>query len=71
MIDRRLCEEPDGDSNPAFGTGRVMAASILLRQDKIAQLAGRPRPTANRVLRTAEDVGIIRLWRGHVVIFDP
>jgi CRP-like cAMP-binding protein len=43
---------------------------IPLTQDDIAQLAGTTRSTANRVLRTGEDQGILRLARGRIEIED-
>lgn len=43
---------------------------IPLTQDVIAQLAGTTRPTANRVLRTGEEGGVLRLTRGRIEIED-
>ena len=44
---------------------------IPLTQDEIAQLAGTTRPTANRVLRSGEEQGVVRLARGRIEILDP
>ena len=43
---------------------------IPLTQDDLAQLAGTTRPTANRVLRTGEEQGIVTLARGRIEIND-
>jgi CRP/FNR family transcriptional regulator, cyclic AMP receptor protein len=43
---------------------------IPLTQEEIAMLAGTTRSTANRVLRSAEQAGAIRLGRGLVEIVD-
>ena len=44
--------------------------TIPLTQDDIAQLAGTTRPTANRILRAAEEQGVLRLARGRIEIHD-
>jgi CRP/FNR family transcriptional regulator, cyclic AMP receptor protein len=44
---------------------------IPLTQDEIAQLAGTTRPTANRVLRSGEEHGVVRLARGRIEVHDP
>jgi CRP-like cAMP-binding protein len=43
---------------------------IPLTQDDIAQLAGTTRPTANRVLRTGEEKGVLELGRGRIEVRD-
>ena len=43
---------------------------IPLTQDEVAMLAGTTRPTANKVLRTAEEAGAISLSRGQIEILD-
>lgn len=43
---------------------------IPLTQDDIAQLAGTTRPTANRVLRSGEEQGVLQLARGRIEIHD-
>jgi CRP/FNR family transcriptional regulator, cyclic AMP receptor protein len=46
------------------------AVTVPLTQDDFAQLAGTTRPTANRVLRAAQDAGSLRLARGRIEILD-
>ena len=43
---------------------------IPLTQDDIAQLAGTTRPTANRVLRSGEEQGVLQLARGRIEVHD-
>ena len=43
---------------------------IPLTQDDIATMAGTTRPSANRVLKAAEDAGIVLLHRGRVEVLD-
>lgn len=50
------------------GPGEV---TLPLTQDDIAGLAGTSRPTANRVLREAQDQRLIDMRRGRVVLVDP
>jgi CRP/FNR family transcriptional regulator, cyclic AMP receptor protein len=45
-------------------------AVIPVTQDDIATMAGTSRPTANRVLRTAEDAGILAIGRGRIEVLD-
>lgn len=44
---------------------------VPFTQEQIAQMAGTTRPTANRVLRSAEEAGIIRISRGRIEVLDP
>ena len=44
---------------------------IPLTQEDLAQLAGTTRPTINKLLRSIEDAGIIRVGRGRLEILDP
>jgi len=44
---------------------------IAVTQDDLAQLAGTTRPTANRVLRAAEEQGVVSLSRGRIEVRDP
>lgn len=46
-------------------------ATIPLTQEDVAELAGTTRPTTNKVLRQAEDAGVLRISRGRVVVLDP
>ena len=43
---------------------------IPLTQDDVAHLAGTTRPTANKVLRSGEDKGVLRISRGCIEILD-
>jgi CRP/FNR family transcriptional regulator, cyclic AMP receptor protein len=43
---------------------------VPLKQDDLASMAGTARPTANRVLKQLETAGIIRLFRGQMVVVD-
>ena len=49
------------------GDGTVV---IPLTQDDIASLAGTSRPTANRVLKAAEDDGVLSVRRGRIEVLD-
>jgi CRP/FNR family transcriptional regulator, cyclic AMP receptor protein len=44
--------------------------AIPMTQDDLAQLAGTTRPTANRVLRSGEEQGIVELARGRIEVRD-
>ncbi|GLZ46418.1 Crp/Fnr family transcriptional regulator [Actinomycetospora sp. NBRC 106375] len=44
---------------------------VPLNQDTLASLAGSSRATVNKVLRAAEDAGLVSLRRGGVVVNDP
>jgi CRP/FNR family transcriptional regulator, cyclic AMP receptor protein len=50
------------------GDGSVV---IPLTQDDIASLAGTSRPTANRVLKAAEDDGVLSVRRSRIEVLDP
>jgi CRP-like cAMP-binding protein len=43
---------------------------IPLTQEELAQLAGTTRPTANRVLRSAETAGALKVARGRIEVLD-
>jgi CRP-like cAMP-binding protein len=43
---------------------------IPVTQDDLSQLAGTTRPTANRVLRSGEEKGVVGLARGRIEIHD-
>ena len=55
--------------------GRVYGGAppivIPLIQDDVAALAGTSRATVNRVLRNAEQRGLVELGRGRTVVVDP
>lgn len=59
------------DLTAVFGTDTHPATVIPLTQDEFAQLAGVTRPTANRILKKAEEDGTMRIRRGSVEILDP
>ena len=44
---------------------------ISLTQEQVGHMAGTTRPTTNRVLRAAEDAGIVRMARGHIDVLNP
>lgn len=52
-----LCDIAEGDA-------------IALPQADIATIVGTTRPTVNRLLRSAEDEGVVRLGRGSVTVVD-
>lgn len=43
---------------------------LPITQDDLATMAGTTRPTANRVLKAAEDAGLVALRRGHITVVD-
>jgi CRP/FNR family cyclic AMP-dependent transcriptional regulator len=47
------------------------AVAIPLTQEDLAELAGTTRPTVNKVLRTIEDAGALRLGRGRIELQRP
>jgi len=53
-----------------FGSERERATAVPITQDVLAQLSGCTRPTANRVLRSGEEAGIIAMARGRIEILD-
>jgi CRP-like cAMP-binding protein len=50
--------------------GEVGPVLIPLTQEELAQLAGTTRPTANRVLRSAETAGALKVARGRIEVLD-
>lgn len=46
------------------------ADGIPIRQEDLASMAGTTRPTANRVLKSLEDDGVIQLGRGRTLVLD-
>ena len=55
----RLYETPGND-----------VVTIPLTQEDVAHMAGTTRPTANKVLRSGEDAGMLRISRGRIEILD-
>ncbi|MGH9264405.1 MAG: Crp/Fnr family transcriptional regulator [Acidimicrobiales bacterium] len=52
------------------GPGEGAAVSIPLTQEQVGHMAGTTRPTTNRVLRAAEEAGIVRMARGHIEVLN-
>jgi CRP/FNR family transcriptional regulator, cyclic AMP receptor protein len=46
------------------------APAVAVTQEDLATMAGTTRPTANRVLKDAEDAGAIRIGRGRIEVLD-
>lgn len=62
----RLCDLAEIFAVPASDT----PVAIPFTQEEVGQLAGTTRPTANRVLRAAEQAGLIQMSRGRIEILD-
>jgi CRP/FNR family transcriptional regulator, cyclic AMP receptor protein len=60
---RRLC-----DLARVYGGDSPI--DVPLTQDTVASMAGTTRPTANKVLRQAEEAGVVSLGRGHIMVHD-
>lgn len=45
-------------------------ATVVITQQDLATMAGTTRPTANRVLRSMAEAGIVRLARGRIEVLD-
>ena len=83
---RRLSEAPLASAVPAGEGARVWkrvadlprlyktaandVVTIPLTQEDVAHMAGTTRPTANQVLRSGEDKGVLRISRGRIEILD-
>ncbi len=50
--------------------GSVAPVEIPLTQEDLAQLAGTTRQTANRILREAEEHGVLSIARGRIAVHD-
>ncbi|MCU1426986.1 MAG: hypothetical protein JWL83_986 [Actinomycetia bacterium] len=53
---------------PLYGNDLGATIVVPLTQDDLANLAGTSRPTTNRVLRIAQDAGVLTIHRGRVEI---
>ena len=62
---RRVAELAD-----VYGPAVDGAVLIPLTQDDVAHLAGTTRPTANKVLRTGEERGVLRIGRGRIEVLE-
>ena len=51
--------------------GEESGTLIPLTQEDLAGLAGTSRPSANKVVRAAEEAGLIRAGRGQIELIDP
>src|SRR5947199_12326 len=65
LIGRRLEELAD-----AFHIEGETTVQLPLKQEEIAQIVGTTRPTINRLLRAAEEAGIVRVTRGQLEVLD-
>ena len=75
-VRRRLLEvagEPTTAAPAAAGATEPRPDPILvpLTQDDLADLAGTSRATVNRVLRSEQEKGAVRLGRGRTEVLDP
>lgn len=52
------------------GPAPAVPIVIPLTQEQIGEMAGTTRPTANRILRGAEDAGLLTITRGRIEILD-
>jgi CRP-like cAMP-binding protein len=50
--------------------GDAADGSLPVRQEIVAEMAGTTRPTVNRVLKQAEQDGLVGLRRGHIDVLD-
>jgi CRP/FNR family cyclic AMP-dependent transcriptional regulator len=57
------------DLAAVFSTADQLS-TIPLTQDDLASLAGATRPTVNKVLRAAQEEGLIRISRGSIEVLD-
>jgi CRP-like cAMP-binding protein len=55
----------------AMLAGDQAGIDLPITQDDLATMAGTTRPTANRVLKSVEEAGVIALRRGHITVLDP
>lgn len=60
-----------GDMIELFRAEGAEETVIPLKQEDLASLAGSTRPTVNRVLRSLESEGALRIERGRIVVVDP
>ena len=57
-----------GELAAAYGRPGETAATIPLRQEQLAELAGTTRVTAKQVLRGLQARGVVALARGRIVV---
>jgi CRP/FNR family transcriptional regulator, cyclic AMP receptor protein len=58
------------DLTQVYASERNRACIVPLTQEDLAELVGATRPTVNRLLRSAEEAGLLRVGRGKVEILD-
>ena len=58
------------DLTRLYETAANEVITIPLTQEDVAQMAGTTRPTANQVLRSGEEKGVLRISRGRIEILD-
>ena len=58
------------DLTRLYETAANDVVTIPLTQEDVAQMAGTTRPTANQVLRSGEEKGVLRISRGRIEILD-
>jgi CRP-like cAMP-binding protein len=68
-VEKRIWRRLD-EMTETFGDKRERADTLPITQDVLAQLSGCTRPTANRVLRSGEQDGVIAMARGRIEILD-
>jgi CRP-like cAMP-binding protein len=68
-VDKRVLRRVR-DLTKTFGGADAPASEIPLTQEILAQLTGCTRPTANRVLRAAQEAGILVMSRGRIEVLD-
>lgn len=67
--ERRLLRRLD-QAATSYATDPAAPVTVPLTQDDLATMAGTSRPTANRVLKAAEDEGYVALGRGRIEVLD-
>jgi CRP-like cAMP-binding protein len=58
------------DLTRLYETAANDVVTIPLTQDDVAHMAGTTRPTANKVLRSGEEKGVLRISRGRIEVLD-
>ena len=59
-----------GDLAEIYADGGGARVTVPFTQEDLAQLAGTTRPSANKVLKAGEAVGIVRMTRGRIEVVD-
>jgi CRP/FNR family cyclic AMP-dependent transcriptional regulator len=69
-VRRRLLEVAGSANVPADAEGTAEPILVPLTQDDLADLAGTSRATVNRVLRSEQEKGAVKLGRGRTEVVD-